>query len=262
MFIGQDNLARELDIIMSEIENGKNFSMLFIGASGYGKTTLALLFMNNLYHNMDLVEYHYPNNPSYDTNKRFHIWDEIHLLESPEFLYSLIDSNKYTMIFITNEYGDIPEPLVNRCIPFIFQPYTPEELAQILESNLRGFNLNRMMINYLATCTDGVPRRAKILTDRLRYIFNVTGIPRNLQELQQICSSILNIDDRGLDRLQRLYLDYITRTRRAGIDSISLALRIPKTVILRDIEPGLLYRGLIEISSKGRTLNELASRSR
>jgi Holliday junction resolvasome RuvABC ATP-dependent DNA helicase subunit len=110
------------------------------------------------------------------------------------------------------------------------------------------------MISFLSSCTDGIPRKAKTLAERLEYVFPGLGTPKNLGELQNICKTVLDIDEQGLDRLQRLYLEFLQHNRRAGLDTISLALRIPKTIILRDIEPGLLYRDLIEINSNGRMI--------
>lgn len=254
MFHGQDNIVKELTILKSSVLKGNNYSLIFIGPSGYGKTTLALKLMNSLDSSMVGFEMVNPINPVFNDKLRYHIWDEVHLVEHPEMIYPLIDSNKYTMVFITNEYGDVKEPLLNRCIPFVFQAYTPEEIYQIVRDRLCEFNLNDQMLRYLATCTDGTPRKGKILTDRLRYIFSNIGKPRNLAELVDLCNQILSLDSDGLDRLQRSYLGYLSERGRASIDSISYALRIPKSIILRDIEPGLLYRNMIEITSRGRNI--------
>jgi Holliday junction resolvasome RuvABC ATP-dependent DNA helicase subunit len=251
-FYGQDNIVKELSLIKKSILEGNNYSLLFIGPSGYGKTTLALKFFN-LLGKMDF-EMVNPNNPRFSEDLRFHIWDEVHILENQELVYPIIDSGKYTMIFITNEYDSVKEPLLNRCIPFVFHPYTPSEILQIVTDRLSEFHLNPDELRYLATCTDGIPRKVKILTDRLRYIFTNLGKPNNLQELESLCNQILSLDERGLDRLQREYLDYLNSCGKSSIDRISYALRIPKSIILRDIEPGLLYRNLIDISSKGRSI--------
>lgn len=253
MFYGQEEIIKELNIIREEVIKGKNFSMLFVGASGYGKTTLAIRFMNSIT-SLNNYEYLPPIDYTFHRNRRFHIFDEIHLIEHIETLYSVIDCGEYTNIFITNEYGDIPEPLLNRCIPFVFTPYTQVEIKLILSDRLRQFRLSEEMLNYLGLCTDGVPRKAKILSDRLNYIFLNKNIPRSLRELQSLCQDILGISSNGLDRLQNMYMDYLRIVDRAGIDSISASLRIPKTIILRDIEPGLIYRNLIEITSRGRTI--------
>jgi len=253
MFIGQDEIIKELNIIREEIIKGKNYSMLFVGASGYGKTTLAIRFMNSIT-TLNNYEYLPPIGYDFSSNRRFHIFDEIHLIEHIESLYPMIDSGKNTNIFITNEYGDVPEPLLNRCIPFVFIPYTPSEMKQILSDRLSQFRLSEEMLNYLGVCTDGVPRKAKILSDRLNYIFKNRSVPRSLRELQNLCQEILGISSNGLDRLQNMYIDYLRVVDKAGIDSISASLRIPKTIILRDIEPGLIYHNMIEITSRGRMI--------
>ena len=253
MFYGQTEILKELEIIKEEIIKGRNFSLLFVGASGYGKTTLAFGFMNSL-GGLSVAEYLPPINYLFTKEKRFHIFDEIHLIEHIETLYPIIDSGQYTNIFITNEYGVVPEPLLNRCIPFVFVPYTHDELKAILSNRLNQYRLTEEMLDYLALCTDGVPRRAKILSDRLNYIFINRGVPINLNQLQNLCQDILGINSSGLDRLQEMYLDYLRMVGKSGIDSISASLRIPKTVILRDIEPGLIYRNLIDITSRGRMI--------
>jgi len=257
-FIGQTSWKEEYLGIYNEMLRGENFNIIFRAPSGYGKTLLALRTLNCL--GVDTGVYYFPSadglslEPPFREWKRIHIIDEAHGLKNQEFFYPLMDIGKYTFFFLTNESGLLKEPLINRCIQFIFQPYTPEELTQIIEFVLRKYNLPYELLLEIGRRSIH-PRDAKILGQRLSIIFNNYGTPKTIDELDNFLSRIMGIDQDGFSPLERTYLEFLRRSGGiASLDTISYGTRFDRGTILRDIEPRLIYRNKIKISSKGRTL--------
>lgn len=257
-FIGQNNIVDELNIILPAIRNETvNLNILFRAPSRYGKTTLALLCLDFLGMNNSMI--YFPSkgelNTKFRENKRFHFIDEIHTLPEPEFLYPLMDSNKYTFFFATNESGSIKEPLANRCMQFNFTPYSPEEMQEIVRINL-GDNraTNDMIIEISSRCRNS-PGVAKLICRRLQFAFKRFGFPTSLEELRNIFDNYLDIREGGLTRQDVLYLEYLQRVGGiSSLQNIIYGTHIDRDTVLREVEPLLLYQGKIKITSKGRSL--------
>jgi Holliday junction resolvasome RuvABC ATP-dependent DNA helicase subunit len=253
MFIGQDKLCTELDILLPMLKDGRiNTNILFRAPSGYGKTTLAFIMANYI----DKFGYYYylPDSSgiiSIHEGKRVHIVDEIHTCKNQEMLYPLMDSNEFIFIFTTNETGELKEPLQNRCTNYIFEPYSDVELRQMINNVMVGnqmdFDYYSYIINYTRT-----PRVIVKICQRLTMLFSHYGVPNTISEFIAIFEGILNIRD-GLDSEQMRYMQFLNSVPSASISLISNAIRVDKATIMRDIEPGLIYKNLITISSKGRT---------
>lgn len=257
-FIGQENIVRELDSILPSIKENpnENLHFLFRAASGYGKTTLAYLCLNYLGFDNSCIYFPEGNelSPTFREKYRFHFIDEIHTLENPEFLYPLMDSGKYTFFFASNESGELKEPLLNRCIQFIFSPYTQEEITRIVEGSL-GVNLPHEFIEEISSRCRGNPRVAKVLCKRLGYVFKNYKFPKTIEELQEILTSYLEIKSGGINRLDEIYMKYLKEV--GGVSSLTNIIGgtgIDRSTILREIEPFLLYKKFIRITSKGRQL--------
>src|SRR3990172_10525900 len=116
-FIGQEHIMYQLgDILTYTYETKKGINLLFRGASGYGKTELSKRCCKFLVGNG--YEYSLGNNPKFDNKIWVHFIDEIHLMETPEILYPIMETEKYVFIFATNYDSILPEALVNRCKSF------------------------------------------------------------------------------------------------------------------------------------------------
>jgi Holliday junction resolvasome RuvABC ATP-dependent DNA helicase subunit len=259
-FVGQSNVVQELKALIEPIQGGLNLNLLFRAPSGYGKTCLAinssLTFAN---HDCNNIEYLLPNesgNISINPNKRFHIIDEAHLLKNQELLYPAMDSHKHFFYILTNESGELKEPLQNRCINFIFHDYTEEELIEIIKDSISSaiFKLDTLELKEIVRNCNGNPRIAKQIISRLYNLFSTYGTPRDYHDITYLIENILQIQD-GLNLEHRRYLDFLKSAKTASLDLISLSTRIDKSTIRRDIEPVLIYKNLIKITSKGRTYN-------
>ena len=257
--VGQTHFLSELGIIVDQIKEGKNFNLLISAPSGYGKTHLALIIVSLCGGNTNNAMLYIPNDQGkikINPSKRFHILDEAHTLKEQEIVYPLMDSNKYVFIVCTNETGGLKEPLINRCIPFIFSNYNDEELKEILALYLTV----KLPNNFLDILVQGVkrnPRIAKLTAIRISAILSKLGVPENEKEFRKILEEYLTIDSDGLDILDRKYLEYLRKVGgRSSLQNISFGTRIDSPTILRDIEPNLLLRSIIKITSKGRELND------
>lgn len=255
-FIGQEHIIQELSEYVPTILAGQNLNLLLRGRSGYGKTTLAFSFSNTIkrYSNAE-YEYLLPNKDGLvqlNREVRVHIIDECHLIPEPEFLYPDMDSGKFFFIFCSNESGVLKEPLVNRCISFNFVEYTKEELCTIINEFFvkNGIRLPQEHLEIIYRNCNGVPRIAKSISQRLLMIIKNRGIPTN-EELIRIITSVFQLED-GLDYRHKIYIDFLRRAQTASLDLISYATHLDKATILREIEPVLIYKDLITITSRGR----------
>jgi len=253
LIIGQEKVKTELNFIIKEIEKGGNFNIALRAPSGYGKTSFLFICMNYLSWNNcfytlgDTLD----NEFSVDLQKRFIFIDEAHLIKNPEFLYPIMDSGNYSIFLATNE-GALSEPLLNRCISLIFSSYSVEELEMMVKNYLRNFLLSPEIITKISSLYDN-PRRIKKLCDRLSYIFRNLFVPISIPELDRILE-VINIDESGLNPLERRYLSFIERIGRASLSTISLGTGIERNMVLTEIEPHLLYLGKIKITSRGREI--------
>lgn len=255
-FIGQDHIIVELSEYVPQLIRGTNLNLLFRGASGFGKTHLAFsLTMAIVKYTQEKYEYLLPDKDGLVKIKsdiRLHIIDECHLISNPEFLYPLMDSKKHTFILCSNEAGELKEPLVNRCISFNFVAYTKEEMCKIIDGYLKesDVTLPKEYIELIYKNCNGIPRTAKSISQRLTMIIKNRGIP-TYQELEEIIENVFQLKD-GLDYRHRIYLDFLQKAKIASLDLISYATKLDKATIRREIEPVLIYKNMIQISSRGR----------
>jgi Holliday junction resolvasome RuvABC ATP-dependent DNA helicase subunit len=252
-FIGQEKIHRELTLLIPELVKGVNYNIVFSAPSGHGKTTLAKLILDTIAE--DDYEISLPPNFEFNSDYRYHFLDEVHELKNPELLYTLMDSGEHTFFLATNETGALKEPLLNRCIPFIFEPYTNEELCVMGSNMLSPFRLGSEKVLEIVTKCKGNPRTLKIVCKRLTYIFRNYITPKSIAELLDILFEIMSIDAEGHTSIERKYLEFLDAVGgRASLSAIQNGIHIDSHTIARDVEPQLLYSGLLKITSRGREL--------
>jgi Holliday junction resolvasome RuvABC ATP-dependent DNA helicase subunit len=256
-FIGQNTIITELKYLLADIERGNNFNILLRAPSGFGKTTLGLICLNRL--GLSNSYYYVPNeegniNMEVIKNRRFHFIDEVHTLKTPEPLYQYLDSGEYTFFLASNESGSLKEPLINRCIPFIFEGYTDDELYYITQRYLNNPLLPNSFILEISRRCKRNPRIIKITCTRINYIIKNYRINSD-KDYITILDNVLQIKNGGLNRHDEIYLDFLKRIGgHASLNVISSGTGLDKNLILSEVEPGLIYLGLIKITSKGREL--------
>ena len=255
--VGQTRLKPELSAYMEAMKGGESMNLMIRGQSGYGKTYLAHIIVKYvgrlstrvIYLGEECIDLFQPA-------ANIHILDEIHEVRSPEPLYHYMESGMYIFILLTNEFGALKEPLMNRCIIVDLNPYSDAELAVLVGRVLRshGVEPDMLQTNEIATYARGNPRVAKVLAKRLSLYFRQEGTPQDVEELRQVLEDTFQISEGGFTNFDKQYLTFLTDNGKAGLNTISRVLMIPKGTLEREVEPFLIKKGLIRITSRGREL--------
>lgn len=253
MFIGQSHIVAQLQFILPATYEIGSANLLFRGPSGYGKTELAMIVANYYAKNQYIMKLGHLL--EFQEDKRVHLIDEIHLCPSFEFWYPIMDRNRHILIFTTNADSVLPEAFVRRCYDFVFTDYTNDELIEIVRSR-QYFNITDEQILYVIEFCHGSPALVLSIVRRLdmwsTQNYNISSM--SLNEFKELVSRIFGVID-GIDPLQRRYLEVLRRFGgTSSVTNIQNALHLDLGTIKRDIEPALLDKGLIRISSKGRSV--------
>jgi Holliday junction DNA helicase RuvB len=175
-----------------------------------------------------------------------------------------IDLAPFTLIGATTRSGLLSNPLRDRFMAHLnFDFYEPEMLGKILLNNARKMNIDmspeaKMQI---AQRSRGTPRIANRILRRVRdYALVNKSKQVELKEVQAALS-LLDIDDLGLDSMDRKILSVMKNYYQGGpvgIEALSATLGEDKQTIEEVYEPYLLKEGLILRTPRGRTLSEKA----
>ena len=186
----------------------------------------------------------------YSTN----IIDEIHEFRNFENLYPYLDDNERSYLFCTTEYGETPEPFLTRVIRFTFEPYTVGHLTTIVKNYSKGrrFKLDTPeAYTLIAEASRGSPRLAKQRYDRIKRMLDYYGQQPSAENVRFVLNKI-GIYDFGYSAEDFRYLEFLKNITSSSLDNIARTLRIDKNTIAKEIEPYLLEKGNILITSKGR----------
>lgn len=256
-FFGQSKIVKELLGFVERIKKGENYSFLIIARTGMGKTHMVKAICNMI----DPVPNHvrtlvFPCEFNYNPGYRLYVLDEIHRLNTPEVLYPFMDAKRQTFFLMSNLKGELVEPLRRRCITFTFQDYTESEVKEIIREELESKGLRLPDDYYLQIALESnlSPGIAKDnIIPRLINLFGMDGIPKNLSELKEVMKESLGIID-GLNEECRLYLAFLAQRQYSSLDTVSAYLQQPPAYVKYEVEPILIKKGLIQITSRGRTL--------
>ncbi|MCJ7583339.1 MAG: hypothetical protein MUO30_01015 [Anaerolineales bacterium] len=253
-FIGQTKIIRELNYILDQARTGVPYNILFSARTGYGKTFLALQVVSKVAtYQIFIKEDANEIIPSILHQKTMsNLIDEIHLVRNIELLYPMMDEMKYFLVFATNQSYELPEAFKRRCITMIFEKYNNRELAQIAEEHLQGLNVGAGCLDEVVRASNYTPGNIAIMCIRLRTVFGPKG-GFNFGELRDALKNIFNIQD-GLDVRCREYLNVLERMDHASLDALSSIMGVSKDTLKVEVESVLLSKGLIQVTSKGRSL--------
>ena len=177
-----------------------------------------------------------------------------------------IDLAKFTLVGATTRAGLLTTPLRDRFgIPVRLNFYTVEELQSIVSRGARvlGVNMSADGANEIARRARGTPRIAGRLLRRVRDFAIVDGDPIVNRAVADKALKLLDVDQIGLDQMDRRYLDMIALNfggGPVGIETIAAALSEPRDAIEDIIEPYLLQQGFLQRTPRGRLLTPLAFR--
>lgn len=288
-YIGQTKLINNLKVFINAalIRKETLDHFLFYGPPGLGKTTLAHIIANEMHANIKVC-----SGPSFEKIGDIAALlssiepgdiifiDEIHRLPRiiEETLYSAMEdfifqfvSNKdfnpqtielhlppFTLIGATTRLGDLSAPLRARfghCEKLNY--YTVEELINVVNrtAQVYGCSITKDSSFEIAKRSRGTPRVANRILKCVRDFTQYKNSNNINLECTRYALEALNIDELGLDEVDKLYLEtLIIRFNGGPVGIGTLACAIGEEVVsLEDVcEPFLIKLEMIEKTSRGR----------
>ncbi|MET0248682.1 MAG: Holliday junction branch migration DNA helicase RuvB [Sphingobium sp.] len=181
--------------------------------------------------------------------------------EGPSARSVRIDLPRFTLVGATTRQGLLTTPLRDRFgIPVRLQFYTVEELELVVRRAARLLDLEITSDGAIeiARRSRGTPRIAGRLLRRVRDFANVAGAAAVNARVAGASLARLEVDQLGLDLMDRRYLMMIADIYRGGpvgVETLAAGLSEPRDTIEEVIEPYLIQLGLVARTARGRMLN-------
>ena len=182
---------------------------------------------------------------------------DIMIGEGPSARSVKIDLPAFTLIGATTRAGLLSTPLRDRFgIPVRLEFYTAEELSGIVyRSGLKlGADITSDGAKEIARRARGTPRIANRLLRRVRDFAEAEGATIDRHTAARALAR-LEVDEDGLDSLDRRYLNALVKTYAGGpvgADTLAAALSEARDAIEEVIEPYLMQCGLVARTPRGR----------
>ncbi|MCD6131327.1 MAG: Holliday junction branch migration DNA helicase RuvB [Candidatus Hydrothermae bacterium] len=294
-FVGQDRIKENLEVFVEAAKRrGEPLDhVLLCGPPGLGKTTLAFIISKEMGVNIRVTSGPVIERPidlvgiltSLQKGDLLFV-DEIHRLprQVEEYLYSAMEDFKidiildkgpnadsirlditpFTLVGATTRSGLLTSPMRSRFgMSFRLDYYNEEELYRII---LRSARLLKVKITdegarEIAKRSRGTPRVANRLLRRVRDYAEVKADGVITKEIAVYALNNLNVDEKGLDEMDKKILKAIIEKFNGGpvgIKTLSHAVSEEPDTIEEVYEPYLLREGFIERTSRGRIATPLA----
>ena len=175
-----------------------------------------------------------------------------------------LDLNKFTLVGATTRAGQLTSPLRDRFgVIQRLELYSKEELCDIImrSSVILGVACEKDGAYELASRSRGTPRIANRFLKRVRDYADVMGNGKVTKEIVQIALDRMEVDNLGLDGLDRRLLTMMINGYNGGpvgLETLASAIG-EEAVTIEDVcEPYLMQLGFIARTPRGRCATELA----
>lgn len=175
-----------------------------------------------------------------------------------------INLPRFTLIGATTRAGQITGPLRDRFgVLLKLELYSPQELSGIIlrSANILGQPCTEEGAFELAKCSRGTPRVANRMLKRVRDFAAVLADGNIDKETAKLALKRMDIDDLGLDEMDRSMLRAIIEMYGGGpvgLETLAAALG-EEAVTLEDVcEPYLMQMGFLTRTPRGRCATRLA----
>ncbi len=294
-YVGQDKVKENLRVFIEAARARREplDHVLFHGPPGLGKTTLAYLLATELQVGVRATSGPVLERPGdvaailtnlEDRDVLF--VDEIHRMNRvvEEILYPAmedfqldlvigqgphariikLDLPRFTLVGATTRAGLLTAPLRNRFgVVHRLDYYSDEELDRIIvrSAKVLGVEISPEGATELARRSRGTPRVANRILRRVRDFAQVLGDGVITQELAHMALERLEVDERGLDDMDRRILQTLIGKfdgGPVGLETLAIAVGEEKDTIEDIYEPFLIQVGFLARTPRGRTVTRLA----
>jgi Holliday junction DNA helicase RuvB len=294
-FVGQQRVREQLELVLQSARRRglPPDHVLLSGAPGLGKTSLAMIIAAELGSGIRIT-----SGPALEragdlaalvsslSEGEVLFIDEVHRIARPaeELLYVAMEDFRvdvvvgkgpgataiplevapFTLVAATTRSGLLTGPLRDRFgFTAHMEPYSPAELEQVLtrSAGLLGVDLRPDGAAEVAGRSRGTPRIANRLLRRVRDYAEVRADGVVTRQVARDALAVYDVDELGLDRLDRAVLDALVRRfggGPVGLSTLAVAVSEEAETVEEVAEPFLVRAGLVLRTPRGRVATPAA----